>query len=126
VRAGSNLAAMVGLSTTSLVGYDVEVAQFAAAADPLVAPQFVGLALRAHATRLAAGGAALDLDVALSHRRALPSLAALGGPLMARLEKTPFDRLRLEGRVVTEPGAALSGHVLGDRAGTATVAVSLR
>jgi len=45
VRSGSGSAVVLGTTTTVLYDYDVEVAQFAAVADPVMRPLFQGLAL---------------------------------------------------------------------------------
>jgi hypothetical protein len=126
VRAGSDLAAVIGVSTTSLEDYNVEVAQFAATADPEMRQRFFGLAVKARATGLAAGGAALDVDAALNHRRALPHFVALGGPMITKIERTSTDRLRVVERIVVAPDTAVTGLVLGERGGSASVAVSVR
>jgi hypothetical protein len=113
LRAGSQAAGLVGIATTSLVDYDVEVAQFAAGADPKCFPQFSGLAFRADAAPPGAGGTALELEAVAHLRREAPTMDTLGGPFVTRLEKTTFDVLRVEDRVLAGAGAARL--TLGDR-----------
>jgi hypothetical protein len=126
VRAGTRMSALVGISTSTLYDYDVEVAGGAAAADPRLRPQFAGLALIARTADLVGGGAALDLSLGLQHRRAAPKLTTLGGPLMTKIERTPFDVLRLDERVTFAPGLSAAAQMLGDRSGSANVDVSVR
>lgn len=122
VRVGSQVAGMVGISSTSLVDYDVEVAQFAAGADPKFFPYFSGLVFRGAASANEAGEARLDLEAIAHLRREAPRMVTLGGPYMTRLEKTTFDVLRVWDRV---SGAASLGD-RGEQGGALGLDVALK
>ena len=126
VRAGSQVAGMVGISTTSLADYNVEVAQFVAAGDPVLVPHFSGLAFTGRALALASGAVGLDLDARLNHRRGLPKMIQMGGPMMTRMEKASFDVLRVDERVVVDQSLSSAMRVLGEAGGLAKIEVSVR
>jgi len=122
VRVGSQAAGMVGISSTSLVDYDVEVAQFAAGADPKFFPYFSGLVFRGAASANEAGETRLDLEAIAHLRREAPRMVTLGGPYMTRLEKTTFDVLRVWDRV---SGTASLGD-RGEQGGALSLDVALK
>jgi hypothetical protein len=116
LRVGTPAAAVVGISTSSLVDFDVEVAQFAAAADAEVYPQFSGLAFRGAAAAREGGGLSLELGAVAHLRRTAPRMVNLDGPYITSLEKTVCEKLHVEERLQAPPGAP-AAIVLGDRAG---------
>lgn len=81
IRPGGSAGAVIGVTSTLLVDYDVEVAQLCAVADAMVAPMFHGLALALDASQNAAGSISLGL-------RGRAQL--LSGPVGTFDAKSPF------------------------------------
>ncbi|MEW6073536.1 MAG: hypothetical protein AB1726_13210 [Planctomycetota bacterium] len=111
VRPGSACGLLLAVSGSTLVDFDVEVAQFACVADPQVAPTFDGLCL-AVTPSVVAGGTALDV-------RGLARLLARGPrptfdpqhDVIGAVDQVAGDRLVIDERRVV--GGAPASLVVG-------------
>ncbi|MEM7306833.1 MAG: hypothetical protein AAF682_09190 [Planctomycetota bacterium] len=122
-RAGSECGGVLGVSSTALADYDVEVAQFSATADAQHAPVFSGLAFRARPSLSGGGNLGVDLDAAAHLRRGGIRTFQTGGPAITRIEEWTFDRMRVSDRVAADGGGRF---VLGDKgAGTPGAGLAL-
>ncbi len=112
LRPGSSCAAMIGISSTQLSDYDVEVAQTSAGADPRHEPMFNGAVFRLKPSFGSSGVLGLDVDAAAYLRRGAVRKLDLGGPLITTMEASNYDHMRVVDRV-TATGGGRSNFVLG-------------
>lgn len=105
VRSGTSCGSLVGITSTALVDYDVEVAQNSAVADPVMRPTFSGLALSMEPASRQGGEVSLDLrgqaQLALGPLESLD----LAGNLATFVDRPRYDRMEIEGRVTFALGA---------------------
>ena len=114
VRAGAPSAGLLGITSTSLVDYDVEVAQFVAAPDPTHQPTFNGFSFHANPSRTSAGGVTIDLDAIAQLRHGDMRSLSTGGPYITKIEQSRYDTLRVGERIAMPSGMPAGWAVLGD------------
>lgn len=118
VLEGTSCAAVLGVSSTAVADYDVEVAQFAGVPDPVVQATFSGLALGLEVSRGGAagdGGSTWVLDARGTGQRLRGPMTSFepAGPMMARVDQPQYDVLELNERVrLTKQGAG-AGTTIG-------------
>lgn len=108
--AGTRCGAFVGHSTSALVDFDVEVAQFATVSDPVVAPLFEGLSLALDVS----GGPGHVIDASgLAQRIERPILGRsealnFNGPFTGGLDRPTIERLVFSERATVSSGETLT------------------
>lgn len=117
LRVGDPSAAVVGVESRSVTGYDVEVAQGSAASDPISGVHLNGMAVQIHPKRVANGGLTLQLTGLVSLVRE-SSIFDSHSPTHAPIQLDTFDRLVLD-RTVRFDGTAGQTVIVGNSAGNA-------
>ena len=114
VRTGAQSVALIGITSTSLVDYDVEVAQYVAAADPSHHPTFNGFSFSADPSRTSTGGVTIDLDAIAQLQNGPRKIISTGGPYITKIEKSTYNTLRVDERVTILSNLPAGGAILGD------------
>ena len=99
VRPGSQCGVMIGVTSTALLDYEVEVAQFAGAVDPGVEPVFQGLALRIEPGAEPGGASSVDLVGSARLLAKESGAAELDGPAMGLIDQPVYDSLDISERL---------------------------
>jgi len=110
VLAGTKSGVVLGRSSSYLADYDVEVAQFATAADPVIAPLFEGLVAKLGVSRgaqrfLEASGSGQRLRLPIGGRD--PS-AAMTSPFTGPVESVTVDGIEFDEGLVLGPSGTLT------------------
>ena len=130
VRAGEDCATVIGVERLIEWDYDVEVAQFASAADLQVRLAFDGLALKLRPSVGPSGDLVLDVR-GEAHLLSSQRRLELDGPHSETLDQGSYDRLVLDDRLVAPAGEGSRTFVLGDASerggeGSLTLEVTVR
>jgi len=99
ILAGTACGTVLGISSTAVRDYDVEVAQYAAVPDPFVQPTFNGLALSLEVSA-GRGGSSWTLDVQGTgqfFRGPVPTFES-DGPVNGRIDRPEYDVLNINER----------------------------
>lgn len=116
VLEGGRCAASIGIESLSLAEYDVEIAQGATVADPIVENLFDGLVLSLHPMRSADGALVIDLR-ACARLLAVMQRVDTGSGESMRIDEPSFDTLSLDQRVRFGADEKKRSIVLGEGSG---------
>ena len=105
VMTGSAFGIVLGSTSTAMLDYNVEVAQYATVADATMVPTFDGLAGVFGVWR-GTGGYVVDAE-GFGHRVVLPITTIDTGPFSGRLDQIQIDTLRFNERRSVAEGATL-------------------
>ncbi|HET6203763.1 MAG TPA: hypothetical protein VFI25_13285 [Planctomycetota bacterium] len=100
---GRSCGALLGVETTSVADYDVEIAQRSVAADPVVVREFDGVVFRAHLLALEGDRAVLEVEL-LGRAVGPRTRRATGARYLGDVETAPTERAALRRIVTLRPG----------------------
>lgn len=114
LRAGTSGVALAGFETTEVADYDVEVAQFAAVADPSPFVAFDGLVFWARPAYTPAGDLLVDVRVRVHFREGEIQELDLRSPVLGQVQQSTYERLFVNERLRFPASGSNRSVVLGD------------
>jgi len=113
IAVGQTSAISLGGEKLSIVDADVEVAQFAAAIDPIVAPTVDGLVASLHASHAQDGSWVVELSARVRVLAKPPAMLDAGASLQLPVQHAEHDELVANDRVILGSGPGARRAVLG-------------